>query len=167
MDNRCYTLASLIDHNLHIAQLTSAVDCLYLSWFVHIPHMSTLWTARITLDLQTLVTRHRELPIPISFSLHICQPTSTLAFPHCLWPAHNGKLVSNMAFPHAFVLQRMVNQRHTLPTRIAFVLHTIVSRHRTCATPIICGLHKSISQRRTCPAIIFISLYTLVYRCHT
>lgn len=104
---------------------------------------------------------------PIAFGLYSCQLTSGVAFPHCLWPAHNGKLVSNMAFPHAFVLQRMVNQRHTLPTRIAFVLHTIVSRHRTCATPIICGLHKSISQRRTCPAIIFISLYTLVYRCHT
>ncbi len=99
---------AFIGHSLHISHVTSTVECPNLSWLVHVSHLSSVWTTRIILDFQTLVTKHQDFSKPISFCLHIGQPNSSLSFHHNICPAQNRQPTSSWPTYIAFVLNTMV-----------------------------------------------------------
>ena len=78
--SQCQTCAACIEYRLHISKMDLVVEWLYQPWLVHISHLSSMLTACITLDSQTLVMRHRVLLYLIFFGVHIVMSTSSLTF---------------------------------------------------------------------------------------
>lgn len=59
---------------------------------------------RHSLPLSTLscktISQRQALPTPITLCLINGHPTSSMAFPRCLYPEHNGQPISVVAFKH-------------------------------------------------------------------